>query len=97
MGSCKSKEIGATIFLDRFIYPPIAKHYDIPNGGFCDMWLAISDSSNKNSGLESKLREYMKYNVCFESIIVLHYQQQTWVFHNMCPNTGASKFRVITL
>uniref|UniRef100_A0A6C0DUJ2 Uncharacterized protein n=1 Tax=viral metagenome TaxID=1070528 RepID=A0A6C0DUJ2_9ZZZZ len=97
MGSCRSKEIGATIFLDNFIYPSTSKHQDIPTGGFCDMWSAINDWSNKNTGLESKLREYMKYNVCFESIIVLHYHQQTWVFHNMCPSSGASKFRVITL
>jgi hypothetical protein len=96
MGSCRSQEIGTTMFLDKFIYPSTSTHHDIPTGGFCDMWSAINDWSNKNTGLESKLREYMKYNVCFDPIIVLHYQQQTWVFHNMCPSSGASKFRVIT-
>jgi len=97
MGSCRSKEIGTTMFLENFIYPSTSTHHDIPTGGFCDMWSAINDWSNKNTGLESKLKEYTKHNVCFESVIVLHYNRQTWVFHNMCPNTGVSKFRVITL
>lgn len=99
MGNCKSqpKLSGTTILLEKFVYPSTATHYDIPTGGFSDIWSAMSDWSNKNAGLENKLREYTKHNVCSESIIVLHYQRQTWVFHNQCPNTGVSKYRVINL
>jgi hypothetical protein len=107
MGNCCRTDqlsLGTTDFVDTYVYPETAKHYDIETGGFTDVWFAIegvSDWSRKSgAGRETfkrRIHTYMQHNVCSEPNIVILYMGEMWVFHTRYFSEGTNKFRVIRL
>jgi hypothetical protein len=94
--------VGTTDFVDSYVYPETAKHYEIETGGFTDMWFAmegVSDWANRSkSGKETLKRlihTYTQHNVSTEPNIVLLYMGQMWVFHVRYYSESVHKFRVI--